>query len=66
MLNPTTEQLMKAFTDITGADEVEIMTDEKRGVIWVNVNAVCVLRICRIKHLEVDQCSIRSDLSKEL
>jgi len=66
MLNPTTEQLMKAFTDIMGVEDVEILTDKKRGVIWVNVNEVCVLRICRISNIEVEECSTRSDSSKAL
>jgi hypothetical protein len=40
--------LMDAHTDITGAVDVEIAFDEKHGVVWLNVNGVCVTRICRI------------------
>lgn len=40
--------LMDAHTDITGAVDVEFAYDEKRGVIWLNVNGVCVTRICQI------------------
>lgn len=37
--------------DITAPEVVEITTDIKRGVVWVNVNGVCVLRCCRIRDL---------------
>lgn len=39
--------------DITGAEDVEIITRDDKKVIWVNVEGVCKLRICRIKKLRI-------------
>jgi hypothetical protein len=49
----TLEELVDKQLDITGADSVEILTDRARGVIWVNVEGICMLRICRIEDLTV-------------
>ena len=49
LLNPTTEDLIDAALDITGPRigvSVDWSTDGK--VLWINVDGVCVLRICRI------------------
>jgi len=35
--------------DITGAQAVEVSVDRGRGVVWVNVDGVCALRVCRIQ-----------------
>ncbi len=35
--------------DITGAKAVEVSVDRGRGVVWVNVDGVCALRISRIE-----------------
>lgn len=53
MRNPTPEEVMKAHMDVTGADGVEVLTDKARGVIWINVNGICMLRICQIEELVV-------------
>jgi len=39
--------------DITGSEcvQVEIRNDGK--VVWINTEDGCVVRICRIKHLDV-------------
>lgn len=42
-----------AAVDITSPDLVEVLADPARGIVWVNVNGVCVLRCCRIKQLEL-------------
>ena len=35
--------------DITGVEAgVEILHDQQRGVLWVNVDGICRLRICRL------------------
>jgi hypothetical protein len=44
---------LAAAVDITAPELVEILTDVRQGVIWVNVNGVCVLRCCRIKQLDL-------------
>ena len=36
--------------DITAPDHVEITIRDDGKVVWINVDAVCVLRICRAKH----------------
>jgi hypothetical protein len=53
MLNPTMKELVDAQLDITAVDGVELLTDKARGVIWVNVDGVCLLRICRIGEITV-------------
>jgi hypothetical protein len=47
--------LMSAQLDVTGAAVVQV--ESKKGadgkpVLWVNVNGICLLRICRIQHLD--------------
>lgn len=53
VLNPTTLEIAQSFTDVTGADTVEVLTDTARGVVWINVNGICLLRICQIKQLVI-------------
>ena len=54
LLRPTLEQLSDVHTDITAPQHaVQIQTDE-RGVLWVNVGPVCVLRICRMTDLRIE------------
>ena len=58
--NPSNErqflELLKNQLDITGADIVEVVTSTNvsGGVVWVNVNGVCVLRVCRVKALTIN------------
>lgn len=48
--------LLDAQLDITGAEGVEVIVDYNRMVVHVNVNGLCVLRICQIErnNLEVN------------
>lgn len=46
LLKPTPEQLIEAQTDITEPQNVEIQIRNDGKVIWVNVDGICVLRIC--------------------
>ena len=48
------EVKMGNLLDITGAGEVEIVIRDDGKVIWVNTERGCVLRICQIKHLTLD------------
>lgn len=41
--------LMNNALDITGAELVDVSWQD--GVLWVNVNGICVLRVCRIRKL---------------
>ena len=58
--NPSNErqfmELLKHQLDITGAEGVEVMTTSNPtgGVLWVNVNGICVLRVCNIKALSIN------------
>lgn len=41
--------------DITGAAVVDVVVDHRRGVVHVNCDGICVVRICQIQHpIEVD------------
>jgi hypothetical protein len=53
LLNPTMQQVADAFTDVTGAEDVEV-TCSTSGILWVNVNGICILRICQIKNLDLN------------
>lgn len=55
----TLHRLTEAHVDITGAKAVEVITNYDRKVVHVNVNGVCVLRICRIEHLESETIGSR-------
>jgi hypothetical protein len=54
LLEPTPDQLADYHLDITGAETVQIETDKTRGILWVNINGVCVLRVCRARFLTVE------------
>lgn len=56
LLSPTCEELSKAYTDIIApVHGVDVSFSEDRRVLWINVDGVCVLRVCRIPHLEVSE-----------
>ena len=42
------------YLDITAPQHVEIQLREDKTVLWVNVNGVCALRICRIESLKIE------------
>jgi len=42
--------------DITEVDEVEILIRDDGSVVWINTEKGCVLRICQIKHLTLNDC----------
>jgi hypothetical protein len=49
------DELIEAHVDITmPADHVEIKTSQDKSVVWINVDGVCVLRVCRIPKLAPD------------
>ena len=48
------DRLLNHQLDVTGAKGVEVSSRLKldgTSVLWVNVNGVCLLRICQIKEL---------------
>lgn len=57
LLRPSQEELQElGILDITDPQHpVEILLDERRGVMWVNVGGVCVLRMCQVKDLVVNE-----------
>ena len=53
LLKPSQQQLMESQLDITAPiNGVEIIFNEERRVLWVNIDGICVLRICQIKKLD--------------
>jgi hypothetical protein len=53
--NETWNALIDAHTDVTGAAYVQVQIDRRHGVLHVNVNGVCLTRICQIKDFTVDE-----------
>lgn len=46
------DALMDAHLDITGAEIVQVQRGgTNNSVLWVNVNGICVLRVCRAKRM---------------
>jgi hypothetical protein len=43
-----------SMIDIAEPEVVEIRIRSDGKVIWVNVNGKCYLRICQIKHLDLE------------
>lgn len=44
--------LLEAHTDVTGAALVNIQVRDNR--VWINVNGVCLLRVCQAQNITVD------------
>lgn len=44
----TCRNLMDVGLDIRGAEAVQVQISKKGDRLWVNVNGVCVLRICQM------------------
>lgn len=64
--NPSDSDEMEALgdcmLDITGAAFAEVLVNEHTGVLHVNVNGICVLRICRVREFSVEHtASIRGE-----
>ena len=41
----------EGMIDITAPEVVEVCVKQDRKVVWINIDGVCKLRICQIKHL---------------
>ena len=54
LLSPSFDEILASQLDITAPKHVEISLSEDRSVLWVNVDGICALRICRIPELTVD------------
>lgn len=50
--------LLDAALDITGAKQVQVQVSRDGTVLWVNVNGVCALRVCRIERLEMEHMKL--------
>lgn len=56
VLAPTSEWVAEHHLDITKPEHpVEVVLDRRRGVLHVNVEGVCLLRICRVKEFAVEE-----------
>lgn len=49
---PSLDKLMDVALDITGARLVEISISRDKETVWVNVDGVCVLRVCQAEEVE--------------
>ena len=47
MISPSSEKIAKAMLDITKPQAVEVIIDDNRNVLHVNVDGICILRICQ-------------------
>jgi len=53
--NPNFDEVIENQMDISNVDCIEITVRNDRKVVWINLNGVCVVRICNIKQLIVDK-----------
>jgi len=54
------------LVDITAPDIVQIQIRKDAKVIWVNIDGICVLRACRIKHLIVENDMLSMRIENDL
>jgi hypothetical protein len=56
MTRPEESMIMnlESMLDITGAQKVEIEIRADGKVVWVNVDDVCRLRVCRIEGITIN------------
>lgn len=47
------EDLAQRQLDVTGADHIEVRISADGKTLWVNSELRCLLRVCRIKSLRV-------------
>ena len=47
------EHLIKKSIDVSGAEYCQIQIREDGKVVWINVNGICVCRVCRIEELRI-------------
>lgn len=47
------QEILDSHIDVADAEYVEVLVNTARNILWVNVNGVCLLRICRIKNLTI-------------
>jgi|GEM_PF-6770842 len=50
-------QLLNSHVDVTGAEVVEVSYSRDaagRSVLWLNVNGICLVRVCRINTLMIN------------
>ena len=45
---------LKPTTDLAGAEHVEVLVREDGQTVWVNVDGICRLRVCRVKKLKIN------------
>ena len=51
---PTPEDIANSFVDVVEVDAVQVSINRSGGILYVNVNGICQLRICRIKLIDVE------------
>lgn len=48
------QTIMDASLDVTGAHHVEVQVNHINRVLHVNVNGVCLLRVCEIQNFHLN------------
>lgn len=51
----------QTFTDITAPEIVEIQIRSDGKVVWVNVDGICRLRACQVKHVVFNDERVHSE-----
>ena len=60
------KQLEEKTLDVTGAEAVEFLVRRDGSVVWVNVDGRCLLRVCRIENVVVnDERGNREEIKKK-
>lgn len=54
--SPTGDELIAAHVDLTTPlHGVEVTISSNKSVLWVNVDGICILRICQIPYLLINE-----------
>jgi hypothetical protein len=64
---PTAEEIMTAHLDLTTPQHgVQVMINSRGTILWVNVDGICLLRICDIPRLAIDDArtTVRHSISR--
>lgn len=57
---PSLNSLVQMHTDITAPIHgVDVITDNEKGILWVNVDGICVLRIYQIPCLTLNDVILK-------
>jgi len=53
-LQPNQDELMELSVDITEPSVgVDVLVNKVTGMLWINIDGICVLRVCRAPRIEL-------------